>query len=623
MKTNQGIARKIGTGLAGLALVAVIVVAATIILANARLRLDLTSDRQYSLSDGTRTILEKLDREVVLKFYFSNSPEIPVELKNYARHVEDLLQEYRLAGRGRIIVERYTPTTDSDAEEWAQNEGLEPQTINPFSPPAYFGLVAKCGGEQQCIPSFATINDTRLEYTLTRLISRVLDPRKPVLGVLSSLPVLGAPMNQMAMMMQQPRNEGWIFTKMLREDYDLRTVAPEVERIDPDITVLLVVHPKELSDKTLFAIDQFLLRGGRLIACVDPLSSADTRGGGNPMMMMGGSAPSTLGKLFDAWEVGFDTTKVVADLRAVTTLSSQGRVVESPTFLWLRAEQMNRNDMLAAPLSQLMLPFAGSLENRGGDKLAFTPLLSSSKDASCPIDAMGAQFASVASIRAQFRPDNQPHVLAARLKGNFPTAFPQGPDNASSNGVANQLVNGNSAVLIIADSDFLADENCVRAVNVGFGLQSYQPLNDNLAFFLNAVEQMAGREELLSLRARGSLKRPFRYVDELDLQAMRAWQSKEEELSKELEATRNQLQALQNQKKGTQKLLLSREQQEALEEFRVKESQVNRQLKEVRKDLNRDKERLGVAVKAVNIAVMPVLLVAFGIVRTVARRKRL
>jgi ABC-type uncharacterized transport system involved in gliding motility auxiliary subunit len=283
---------------------------------------------------------------------------------------------------------------------------------------------------------------------------------------------------------------------------------------------------------------------------------------------------------------------------------------------------MNRDDLLSAQLNQLMLPFAGSLVDRTGGKLAFTPLLFSSADASCPIDAMGAQFASVSSIRTQFRADNIRHVLAARLKGSFTTAFPRGPEGTDTNATPNQLVKGTSAVLIIADTDFLSDENCVRAVSMGFGMQTYQPLNDNLTFFLNAVEQLSGREELLSLRARGSYKRPFRHVDELDLRAMQSWQTKEEELSKELESTRAQIQDLQQQKKGTQKLLLSREQQAAVESFRQKEMQINRQLKEVRKDLNRDKEALGVAVKTVNIAAIPLLVILFGIGRTIARRKR-
>jgi ABC-type uncharacterized transport system involved in gliding motility auxiliary subunit len=621
---SHGLASKIGTGAAGILLVAVIVVAANLILANARLRVDLTRERQYSLSDGTRRILSKMDRDVVLKFYFSSSAELPVDLKTYARQVEDLLQEYRLASHGRLVVERYDPKPDSDAEERAEAEGLEPQTMNPFAPPVYFGLVAKCGSEAQAIPSLVSVEDNRLEYTLTRLVSRVLYPQKPVIGVLSSLPVLGTPMNPMMMMQQQPRDEGWVAFKMLKEDYDVRSVPPEAERIDPDINTLIVVHPKNLSDKTLFALDQFVLRGGRLLACVDPLSVVDSRSNpGNPMMqMMGGGAPSTLGKLFEAWGVGFDTARVVADLRGVTMLSSQGRVLESPTFLWLKSERMNRDDILTSPLSQVMLPFAGGLVDQTGGKLAFKPLLYSSKDASCLIDAMGAQFASVSSIRGQFKPDNQRHVLAARLSGAFRTAFPNGPEGTATNAAPDQLVKGNGTVMLVADTDFLYDENCVKPVNFGFGMQSYQPLNDNLTFFLNAVEQLSGREELLSLRARGSSKRTFQYVDELEQRAMRQWQVKEDELSKEQEATRKQIQELQQQKKGPQKLLLSREQQTALEQFRQKEMQIARQLKEVRKDLRSDIENLGVAVKTVNIATIPLLVVLFGIARVVVRRKR-
>lgn len=616
---------KVGASLTGLALVVVCVIATCYLLSNARIRADLTHERQYSLSkEGTCQLLAKMDREVVLKFYFSSSAELPIEMKTYAQHVSDLLQEYRLASHGRLIVETYDPKPDSDSEEWAQSEGLEPQTVNPFSPPAYFGLVAKCGSELQAVPSLSAIEDARLEYTITRLIGRVLYPQKTVIGVMSSLPVLGMPMNPM-MMMQQPRDEGWMAFKMLKEDYDVRNIPLETERIDPEISTLIILHPKNLSDKTLFAIDQFVLRGGRLVACVDPLSIVDARSGdrSNPMMqMMGGVTASTLGKLFDAWGVGFDTTKVVADLRSVTSLAGQGHVIQSPTFLWLKNDRMNHEDLLSAQLNQIMFPFAGSLVDHTGGKRLFTPLISSSSDYSGTLDAMGAQFASVDSIAKDFRPDNIRHVLAARLSGTFNTAYPNGPEGTVSNAAPNQLVKGNSAMLIIADSDFLADENCAQPVSMGFGLQSYQPINDNLAFFANAVEQLSGREELLSLRTRGSYKRPFRTVDELDLRAMRAYQAKEQELSKSLEETRAQIQELQQNKKGSQKLLLSKDQQDAIERYRGTETRINRQLKEVRKDLRKDMETMGVAVKTFNIATMPLLLVLFGIMRTVARRKR-
>lgn len=622
---KQGIAGKIGSGAAGVALVVVIVAAVCLTLANLRVRLDLTEQKLYSLSTGTRQILSKLDNEVRLKFYFNrSSPDVAVEMKTYARHVEDLLQEYRLAGHGRMVVETYDPKPDSDEEEWANRQGLEPQTVSPFAPPIYLGVVAKCGEETQCIPALSPNEDAKLEYNLTRLIARVAFPKKPVLGVLSSLPVLGMPPNPM--MMQQRPSEGWLAFRELKNDYDVRTVPPEPESIDPEVGTLIVIHPKNASEKTLFAIDQFVLRGGRLIVCVDPMSGVDARNAdpSNPMAgMMGIGSSSTLGRLFEAWGVGFDSTKTIADMRAVTQLmSGRNQIVDSPTFLSIDPKGINREDVLLAQVEKLHFPFAGGLVDRTGGKRAFTPLVFSSTDASCPIDAMGSQFATATSIRSAFKPDNLRHVLAARLKGAFHTAFPKGPSSTDTNAAPNQLVSGNSGVVIFADTDFLADENCVRATQNLFGSQSYQPINDNLVLFLNTVEQLSGREELIGIRARGVINRPFAVVNELEYRALRAWQAKEGELSKELEETRRQIQELQQEKKGAQKFLLSREQQAAVERFRSREMEINRELKEVRKSLRQDIDSLGVTVKAVNIALIPLLVIAFGVTRTLARRRR-
>lgn len=625
----KGIAARIGTGAAGLILVLVIVAAVCLILANLRVRVDLTQQRLFSLSSGTKQILAKLPDEVRLKFYFSrSSPDASVDLKAYARHVEDLLQEYRIAGHGKIVLETYDPQPDSDYEDAAQRDGVEPQPVPPYGQQLYFGLVAKCGSEAQALPAISPRDDARLEYDVTRLVSRVAFPKKPVIGVLSTLPVLGQPQNPMMMMQPQPRDEGWLAFRELKEDHDVRTVATDVDRIDPEIGTLIVFHPKSLAAKTLFAIDQFVLRGGRLIACVDPFSAVDQRNSPetNPMMrMMGGGAPSTLGTLFETWGVGFDTGKVIADLHAVTRLQGQGQILESPTFLSVNPDGLNHDDVLMAQISRIMMPFAGSLVDRTGGKLAFTSLIASSPDASCPIDAMGAAFASVTSIGAQFKPDNMRHVLAARLKGTFKTAFPNGlpaSEGGQTNASPNQLVSGDSVVMIFADTDFLADENCVRMEPTLFGMQSIRPLNDNLALFANAVEQFSGREELIGLRSRGSFTRPFKVVDNLEARAMQVWQDKEKELSKELEDTRNQLQQLQRPEQGSQKMLLSREQQAAIERFRAQAARINLELKNVRKSLRKDIEDLGRWVKTIDIAAIPVLVVVFGVVRLSRRRRR-
>jgi len=628
MSSNQKI--KIGTGMVGLALVLGIIAATCFILSNLHLRLDLTEQKLYSLSGGTKKVLEHLDQDVRLKFYCSNGADVPMDLKTYARRVDELLQEYRLAGRGHIVVEKYDPAPDSDAEEAAQREGLEPQTENPFAPPVYCGLVAKCGDQLQSLAALSPQNDVRLEYEVSRLIARVAFPKKPVIGVLSSLPVMGMPQNPMMMMQQQPRNEGWMAFKVLKMDYELRTVPVDADHIDPEINTLIVVHPKNLTDPTLYAIDQFVLRGGRMIVCVDPCSAVDARSNNdpsNPMMrMMGGAAPSTLGKIFDAWGITFDTSKVVADTRAITRLGSgDGQVIESPTFLSLNPSGMNRTDLLMAQINNIMLPYAGAVSfHAGNGKLVFTPLITSSADASGLMESMSAQFAALnSSTSPHFKPDGHSRVLAARLKGTFPTAFPNGLAGASgvTNIPANHLVSGDSVVLVFADTDFLADESCVQMVQTMLGAQP-RLVNDNLSLFANAVEQLTGREELIGIRARSTFHRPFTVVDDLENQAMLAWQSKAEELSKELQETKAQIDELQQQKKGAQRLVLSKEQQSAIERFRAREIEINRQLKNVQKNLRKDIDSLGVVVKTVNLATIPVLVIIFGVVRHSVRRRR-
>jgi ABC-type uncharacterized transport system involved in gliding motility auxiliary subunit len=631
MKTTaQTTLGRFGTGALGLALLAAAIVAVILIGANLRLRADLTGQKLYSLSPGTRKLLGELNDAVVLKFYFNrSSPDASVDLKTYARQVEDLLQEYRLAGRGRVVLETYDPRPDSDEEEWAQSQGLEPFPTGPFSPPVYLGIVAKCGAEEQCLPTLSPREDSRLEYDITRLISRVAFPQKPVIGVLSALPVLGGMPPSPMMMMQQPREEGWLAFKALKQDYDVRTVPPEATEIDPEIRTLIVVHPKNLGDATLYAIDQFVLRGGRLLACVDPSSSVDARSAeaGNPMMrMMGAAQPSTLGRLFDAWGVGFDTARVVADLRAKTALlAGQGQVVESPTFLSVNPKGLNRDDVLLAQISQVMFPFAGALADKtaAGGKLSFTPLVSSSPDGSCLVDAMGANFATVTSIRSQ-KPTGLPCVLAARLQGTFKTAFPNGPPAAegATNAAPAGLVSGDSVAILFADTDFLADENCVRVDSSPFGFQSVRLLNDNLSLFAGAVEQLAGRDELVGVRARASFHRPFTVVDDIEYRAMLRWQSQEETLSRELEDTRKQLQELQKEKSGAQKQIVSAQQQAAIERFRKREIEVRAELRAVNKSMRRDIENLGNWVKVVNIAAVPVLVILFGVARSAVRRRR-
>ncbi|MBQ1345548.1 MAG: Gldg family protein, partial [Kiritimatiellae bacterium] len=595
-----------------------------VILANLPLRCDMTAERLYTLSNGSKAVLGQLTEDVTLKYYVSSSSaEMPMALKTYAQQVGNLLKEYARAGGGRLVVEEYDPKPDSDAEEWAQRYGVEPQTGgNPFGQGVYFGVVAVCGDREETLGVLSPRTESTLEYDLTRLVTRVAWPERPVVGVMTSLPdVLGAKMNPMMMQMGQRPPQGWAAFSELAKDYDVRAVEPDAEKIDDDVKALVVLHAKNLSDKTLYAIDQFVLRGGKLVACVDPLSIKDmqsARAQQNPMMGgMGGDGPSTLGKLFDAWGVKFDEGKIACDLEAATKLNNgQGGVESNPAFLSLGAENMDKGDLIVADLTNVMFPFAGAFTYEKKDMdLAFAPVITTSKENSCATDKMSLQFGGMKDMV----PDGASRILAARLSGTFRTAFPKGPDG--TNDVSAAHAEGKSSVLLFADSDFLADDFCVRMMRTPFGAIP-QLVNENLMLFANAMEQFAGREELIGVRSRGASDRPFKVVNELEAEATKKWQAREAAFQEELQQTQQRLSALQKEKKGGERFILSKEQQDEIVKLRKSQAETRKQLKNVRKELTADIDALGLRLKVANIALVPVLVVLFGLLRGYLRRKR-
>jgi ABC-type uncharacterized transport system involved in gliding motility auxiliary subunit len=297
-----------------------------------------------------------------------------------------------------------------------------------------------------------------------------------------------------------------------------------------------------------------------------------------------------------------------------------GRVEDNPAFLSLGPANMAKGDLLTAQLSQVMLPFAGALSANTPKEITFTPLITTSQDNACLVDQMNAQF-GMSAMRSQLKPDGAQRVLAARLQGTFKTAFPKGLDEAATNSVANLLTSGTGTVMIFADVDFLNDRFCVQMMNTLFGSMA-QPINDNLTLFGNVVEQFAGREELIGVRSRGQFNRPFAKVDALEVEAMKKWQQQEEDLEKKLQETRQRLSELQQGKSGNERLILSKEQQAEIEQFRKTQAETSKQLKQVRKSLNSDIERLGLTLKVLNIALIPLLVIGFGIYRGAQRKKR-
>jgi ABC-type uncharacterized transport system involved in gliding motility auxiliary subunit len=624
---------KTGGGIAGLVALLAILVASNVIVGNLRIRTDLTQENLYSLSTGSRNALKNLDREVTVKLFFNrSSTQVPIFLKDYARQVEDLLKEYRALSGGRVIVETYDPKPDSDEEEWAQRYGITGQTVNPFEPPVYLGLVAVAGDMEGTLPVLDPRAEQMLEYNVTRLIYSVCHPKKPVLGVISSLPVLGRSSPRMPFPGAPGANTPpWAAFQELRQNCEIREIEPSAPEIGKDVDALAVVHPKELPESALYAIDQFALRGGRVLVFVDPLSLVDMDSQPQEYPYgMGQQAASDLGPLFKAWGIGYDAGKVLVDPRCITRVRGTGnRIEESPVILSARTGNISRSDALTSQFESMLFPFAGVLSDEAPAGVTFTALVRSS-DSAGTADTMTARMGTQAMLAA-LKPAGTPLAIAARITGKVKTAFPDGApvekkDETQDKPPAptpkeDHLAEGNIAVIVVADVDMLDDRFAVETMNF-FGTSASRAINDNISFLVGAAEQLTGSADLIGIRSRGMFNRPFDRVLALEDRARGIWRTKEEALQKQLEEAQSQLSRLQNQKDQSQRFILTEDQQKAIANFRAQESVIKRDLKEVRKSLRSDIERLGVVVKTVNIALMPLLVSIAGVSYGLARRRR-
>ena len=272
---------------AGVALVFVAVVGANLIISQLRARVDLTTDKLHTLSDGTKAILAKIDSPIQVRLYLSQGKDrMPAALKTYAQSVEDLLAEFKAQAKGNLEIKKFDPEPDSEAEDSAKLDGIEPQMLQTGES-LYLGVAIEYPPQKAALPFLSPQREKLLEYDLARALSQVLATNKPVVGVMSPLPIFGQPMNPMMMQMgRQQGSEPWVFINELKRDFDVQQVAMDVEFIDEKIKVLLVLHPKDISDKAQFALDQFVLRGGKLVAFLDALCLADNRQP-NPMGLGG------------------------------------------------------------------------------------------------------------------------------------------------------------------------------------------------------------------------------------------------------------------------------------------------------------------------------------------------
>jgi len=622
--------QRTGFGVGSLAALAVLFLG-VIMLSNAALRgvrIDLTQNRLYTLSSGTQAVLDEIKEPIHLTYYFSReaaTKQMPLLLP-YAARVRELLEEIAARSHGRIVLQVIDPQPFSDEEDHAAEAGLQSLQPVPGGDALYFGLAGTNATDgRSSIPAFQPEREEFLEYDIAKVIHELAMPKKPVIGLISTIPMQGQ-FNPMTGQM----GEEWPILSQIEQLFTLRTLTTDLDHIDKDVDVLMVVHPKNFSQKTLYAIDQFVMRGGRLLLFVDPDSGADTSGQdpSNPFAAATANHSSTLEPLLSAWGVAYDPKQVIGDLDLGLEVRSsmQAQPTRHIGILGLKHEDMNAKDVLTAALDVVNVATAGYLTAKPGAKTTLEPLLLSSKNAA-PIPASRfGPMTDPASLRDGFKPTGTRYALAARLTGPLDSAFPQGAPAdakpASGPPVAHLAKSaGPVNIVIVADTDLLMDYMWVQTREL-LGQRIAQAFANNGDLVANALDNLSGSSALISIRGRAAFTRPLERIEAMRRHADDRLRSKALELQAALTQTERKLTELQNKRNDQASLTLTAEQEEELKRFTADKARIRKELRETQRDLNVDIDRLATVLKVINIGIAPLLVAIAGIVILAHRRRR-
>lgn len=583
---------------------------------------DFTENKIHTLSDGTKSILAELDTPVVIRYYATRSSDyMPEQLKVHLRRVDDLLKEYANLSKGKLRIEHLDPQPDTDAEDSANLDEISGQRINEDN--LYLGMAVSALDKKAVLPFLDPNEETMLEYHISKAIAEVSTPVKPVIGIISGINLVGSP----AMMPGQQGQQPWVIYQQLQQSFELQDLGMTPEKIDPEkIKVLLVFHPAGISPQTEYAIDQYLLNGGTVIACLDAHSvAAQMTGGGNPMMGMPGTpTSSTLPSLLPAWGVKFNSQQVLADPVHYTSFGD-GR--GSVAVLSLPESAMPQKDsIITKNLASVTLYLAGTFEITGGAGVSANSLIRSSNTAA-HVDPIKASQLDP-SIENNLKAEGKAFDLVTFLSGNFKTAFPDGKpksetpegedkDAPKEESLKEAVKPGN--VFLVADIDAFFDNFAYSIQNLG-GMRMANPSNGNSVLLFNILDQAVGSSHLIGSRSRAATRRPFTVIKKMEEEFKKQVGSKIEEFEVKQQEAQNKLQDLQAQKtKGTE-LYLSPEQEAEITKLRKQQADYSRLIREQEKDLRRKKDRLAGNITLLNVAVVPSLVVLFGLLLHFIRR---
>ena len=614
-------------------------------------RIDLTDNQLYTLSDGTRRILEKIDEPINLYFYFSDraTENIP-SLRSYANRVRELLEEMEDEADGKIRLNVIDPLPFSEEEDRAAQFRLQGVQIATSPDAIYMGLAGTNSvGDEEIIPFFQPDKEEFLEYDIAKLISTLAQPERQAVGLISGVRMSGD-FNPQTQQMQSP----WVIFQQAQQLFDVRDLGTDFESIDEDIGLLWIVQPKNLPETTLYAIDQFIMAGGKALIFVDPIAEADPSAA--PQGMPAGMPPqgqaSNLPKLFDAWGLSYTTDDVVADAGLALQISSgmTGRPIRHLGLLGITSAQLNSEEVVTADLEVLNVGVAGTISTEDESSLSFVPLLSSSENAATIPASRFSFLPDPAALQSDFAPTGAEYVIAARISGNFPSAFPEGPPAAGDEPEDDQNAPAEDAlpeesedaagapgeqppaahiaestdaanVIVVADVDMLSDRMWVQVQNF-FGQQIANAFADNGTFVINALESLSGSNDLIDVRSRASYSRPFTIVADLRARAEAQFQETEQSLQRELEETERRLSELQSSRDDSGNILMTEEQQAEIDRFVDRRAEIRQELRAVQRGLDRDIERLGTVLKIVNISLVPLLLTIFVLLAVWRRSRR-
>ncbi|MBL6945428.1 MAG: Gldg family protein [Rhodospirillales bacterium] len=586
-------------------------------------RLDLTESKLFTLSDGTREVLKDIKEPVVLRLYASRSlAEAAPAYGDFIRRVREILDHYADLSGGMVQIRGLNPESYSVEEDEAVAYGLQGVQLDQGGELVYFGLAAtNSTDDTQVIPFFDTQRERYLEYDLTKLVFNLANPEKKKIGLMTFLPIDTDPLKQY---------KPWVVVEQMEQFFETRAIGRSVSYIPDDIDLLMIVHPSGVGDPTLYAIEQYVLRGGRAMIFVDPQSDVQTEMAA-AMRQPPSIANSDLPKLFDAWGIEYDAGKFVGDRAAATRVEvpSGGRSVVTDYVSWigLGPDNFNSDDVSTSELNRIFMTGAGSIAKKDGADITFTPLISTGEH-SMRIDADKIRMRpDPVQLLKDFQSELTPYAIAARISGKFKTAFPDGPPKGKDDAKPKEPQGGHLAqatepanVVIIADTDILADRSWIQFQSF-FGRQVPVPTADNATFVINALDNLLGSNALINLRSRGIAARPFHRVEALKDEAERRFRKTEQDLLKKMEATKEKIGKL-DISSGESQAILTEGQKTALTSFKADLVSIRRQLREVQHSLQKDIEALDTWLKILNIWAVPAIVSVIAVVMAWVRRRK-